>query len=71
MITSLLQVMHQKSKCLEDLKKLVINPTTNWEIPVGALRAGSEKVRRSADAVFVRTHRLRLTVPVCECPHSH
>ena len=44
MITSLLQVMHQKSKCLEDLKKLVISPTTNWEIPVGALRAGSEQV---------------------------
>ena len=40
----LCEVMNGDAKALEELETLVISQKTQWEIPIGALRSGPEKV---------------------------
>ena len=42
-LSTLLTVMNADEKALESLEKMIICPTTKWEIPVGTLRSGPEK----------------------------
>ena len=66
-LSTLLTVMNGDAKALEALETLVISQKTLYEIPVGALRSGPEKVRRAAALCTPRAH----LVHTSSTPRAH
>lgn len=65
-LSSLLEVMNADEKALESLETLMVSQTSQWQIPVGALRSGSEKVRTSSsNANIIASPVLSLPLHAC------